>query len=134
MELTSYSEVCLSHRHGSATYRFRVDNATGAGRGVRTVTHDGQSVPAGTRTHKDDGRPHDVRCTPGNRGDSAMADPAPTDEALATLQWTTLDYYLKESNWQNGLIRDKTDPAAPASIAAVGMGLAAIPILVERGV
>jgi hypothetical protein len=32
------------------------------------------------------------------------------------------------------LIRDKTDPAAPASIAAVGLGLASTPILVEKGV
>jgi hypothetical protein len=58
----------------------------------------------------------------------------PTDEDLGRLQWTTLDYYLKESNPVNGLIRDKTDPSAPASIAAVGMMLAAIPIIVERGV
>jgi hypothetical protein len=34
----------------------------------------------------------------------------PTDEDLGRLQWTTLDYYLKESNPVNGLIRDKTDP------------------------
>src|SRR6266481_3199512 len=60
--------------------------------------------------------------------------PLPTDEDLGRLQWTTLDYYLKESNPVNGLIRDKTDPAAPASIAAVGMALATIPVLVERGV
>jgi hypothetical protein len=58
----------------------------------------------------------------------------PTEEDLGRLQWTTLDYYLKESNFANGLIRDKTDPAAPASIAAVGMALAATPVLVERGV
>jgi hypothetical protein len=58
----------------------------------------------------------------------------PTEDDFARLQWTTLDYYLKESNPLNGLIRDKTDPAAPASIAAVGMALATIPILVERGV
>jgi hypothetical protein len=57
-----------------------------------------------------------------------------TGDELARLQWATLDYYLKESNPANGLIRDKTDPAAPASIAAVGMALATIPVLVERGV
>src|SRR5262245_36736298 len=61
-------------------------------------------------------------------------DRLPTDDDLARLQWTTLDYYLKESNPLNGLIRDKTDPGAPASIAAVGMALSTIPILVERGV
>src|SRR6516225_151278 len=58
----------------------------------------------------------------------------PTDEDLGRLQWTTLDYYLKESNPVNGLIRDKTEPTAPASIAAIGMALAAIPIAIERGV
>src|SRR5882724_3881888 len=58
----------------------------------------------------------------------------PTDEDLADLQWTTLEYYLKEGNPRNGLIRDKTNPDAPASIAAVGMALASIPVLVERGV
>ena len=47
---------------------------------------------------------------------------------------TTLQYYLHETNPANGLIRDKTDPKAPCSIAAVGLGLATIPVLVERGV
>ena len=50
------------------------------------------------------------------------------------LQATTLLYYLHETNPGTGLIRDKTDPAAPASIAAVGLGLASTPILVEKGV
>src|SRR6516165_421636 len=58
----------------------------------------------------------------------------PTDQDLARLQWTTLNYYLKESNLVNGLIRDKTAPDAPASIAAVGMALATIPVLSERGI
>jgi len=56
------------------------------------------------------------------------------DEALDRLQVTTLQYYLHETNPANGLIRDKTDSAAPCSIAAVGLGLATIPVLVERGV
>jgi hypothetical protein len=50
------------------------------------------------------------------------------------LQATTLLYYLHETNPATGLIRDKTDPVAPASIAAVGLGLASTPVLVERGV
>src|SRR6476620_2289220 len=58
----------------------------------------------------------------------------PTDEDLGRLQWTTVDYYLKETNPVNGLVRDKTAPDAPASIAAVGMALATYPIIVERGV
>ena len=57
-----------------------------------------------------------------------------SDEELGRLQLTTLQYYLHESNPINGLIRDKTDPRSPSSIAAVGLGLATVPVLVERGV
>ena len=49
-----------------------------------------------------------------------MGDDLPTDEELDRLQWTTVLYYLHETNPDNGLVRDKTDPAAPCSIAAVG--------------
>ena len=58
----------------------------------------------------------------------------PSDEDLDRLQVTTLQYYLHEANPANGLIRDKTEPGAPCSIAVVGFGLATIPVLVERGV
>lgn len=58
----------------------------------------------------------------------------PSDEDLNRLQLTTLQYYLHESNPANGLIRDKTQANAPCSIAAVGLGLATLPVLVERGV
>ncbi|HXJ34043.1 MAG TPA: glucoamylase family protein [Candidatus Eisenbacteria bacterium] len=58
----------------------------------------------------------------------------PTEDELNRLQVTTLQYYMHEANPTTGLIRDKTDPAAPASIAAVGLALASIPVLVERGV
>ena len=58
----------------------------------------------------------------------------PSDEELGRLQLTTLQYYLHESNPANGLIRDKTDPRAPSSIAAIGLALSTIPVLVERGV
>jgi hypothetical protein len=58
----------------------------------------------------------------------------PTDEELGRLQWTTVLYYLHETNPDNGLVRDKTDPGAPCSIAAVGLALATIPVIVERGV
>ncbi len=57
-----------------------------------------------------------------------------TDQDLDRLQRTTLQYYLREANPANGLIRDKTQRGAPCSIAAVGLALAAIPVLVERGV
>ena len=55
-------------------------------------------------------------------GSNDDLDRLPTDEELGRLQWTTVDYYLKETNPANGLVRDKTDPTAPASIAAVGHG------------
>src|SRR4029450_3335743 len=57
-----------------------------------------------------------------------------TEQDLNRLQLTTLQYYLHESNPANGLIRDKTEQSAPASIAAVGLALASLPILIERGV
>ena len=57
-----------------------------------------------------------------------------TDRDLGLLQFSTVLYYLHETNPDNGLVRDKTDPNAPVSIAAVGMALATIPIIVERGV
>src|SRR3954469_25825044 len=58
----------------------------------------------------------------------------PTDEEFARLQWTTVLYYLHETNPDNGLVRDKTQPDAPCSIAAVGLALATVPVIVERGV
>jgi len=61
---------------------------------------------------------------------------APTlgDTDLGLLQLSTVLYYLHETNPDNGLVRDKTDTNAPVSIAAVGMALATIPVVVERGV
>ena len=57
-----------------------------------------------------------------------------TDNDLGLLQFSTVLYYLHETNPDNGLVRDKTDPNAPVSIASVGMALATIPVVVERGV
>src|SRR5881409_47675 len=57
-----------------------------------------------------------------------------TDKDLGLLQICTVLYYLHESNPDNGLVRDKTDPSAPVSIAACGMALATIPVVIERGV
>lgn len=48
----------------------------------------------------------------------------PTDEDLGRLKWSTVLYYLHETNPDNGLDLDKTDPAAPCSIGAVGLALA----------
>jgi len=66
--------------------------------------------------------------------DDDHLDRMPTDQELVRLQWTTVLYYLHETNPDNELVRDKTDPKAPCSIAAVGLALATIPVIVERGV
>jgi len=55
-----------------------------------------------------------------------------TEEELNALQWTTLEYYIREENYCNGLIADKTEAGSPASIAAVGMALATLPLAAER--
>src|ERR1700729_3619605 len=57
-----------------------------------------------------------------------------TDEDMKRLQGTPGPSYLHEPNPDNGLVRDKTDPASPCSIAALGMSLATLPVAVERGV
>ena len=45
----------------------------------------------------------------------AMGDKLPTDHELDRLQWTTVLYDLHETNPDNGLVRDKTDPASRAA-------------------
>jgi len=57
-----------------------------------------------------------------------------SDEELDALQATTLRYYIHEFNRSTGLMRDKTQPDAPSSIAAVGMALATTPLIAERGI
>src|SRR5262249_36497056 len=58
----------------------------------------------------------------------------PFDQVLSLLQLSTLLYYLHATTPENWLVRDKTDAKAPVSIAAVGMALATIPVIVEREV
>ncbi len=45
----------------------------------------------------------------------------------------TFDYFWYEANPANGLIKDRSTPDSPSSIAAVGFGLAALPVGVNRG-
>jgi hypothetical protein len=56
-----------------------------------------------------------------------------SDEKIETLQRLTFDYFLKETNPQNGLVPDSTRQGAPCSIAPTGFALAAYPVGVERG-
>jgi hypothetical protein len=52
---------------------------------------------------------------------------------LEAIQRGAFGYFLHESNRANGLVLDKTGAGWPASIAAVGLGLTAYPVGVERG-
>ena len=56
-----------------------------------------------------------------------------SDKKLETLQRLTFDYFLKETNPENGLVPDSTRQEAPCSIAPTGFALAAYPVGVERG-
>ncbi len=62
-----------------------------------------------------------------------MADYLKADmDMLETLQAQTFTYFLKYINPKNGLIADKSDPAAHSSIAAVGLGISSYVVAVER--
>ncbi len=52
---------------------------------------------------------------------------------LTGLQRSSFGYFLHEVSQLTGLVRDKTRPDWPASIAATGMALTAYPVGVERG-
>ncbi len=61
-------------------------------------------------------------------------DPATdANEMLSGLQRDSFEYSIHNANPVNGLVRDKSRDGWPASIAAVGLALAAYPIGVERG-
>ena len=55
------------------------------------------------------------------------------DELLRSLQQDSFTYFIHKTNPANGLVLDKSRPGWPASIAAVGLALAAYPVGVERG-
>src|SRR6186997_90073 len=55
-----------------------------------------------------------------------------SDRELAELQRLTFNYFLKETNPENGLVPDSTRQGAPCSITATGFALAAYPVGVER--
>ena len=56
-----------------------------------------------------------------------------SDRELEELQRLTFDYFLEETNPENGLVPDSTRQGAPCSIAPTGFALAAYPVGVERG-
>lgn len=53
-------------------------------------------------------------------------------DALEALQRETFRYFVEEVNSENGLVRDRTAEGAPASITAMGLGLAAYAVGTER--
>ncbi|TKR53295.1 hypothetical protein D7I39_21695 [Allopusillimonas ginsengisoli] len=55
------------------------------------------------------------------------------EERLDALQRHAFEYFLHQTNPVNGLVADKSQPGAPASIAAVGFALACYPVGIERG-
>ena len=54
-------------------------------------------------------------------------------EFLEYLQAAAFDYFWYEANPTSGLVRDRSDPLADCSIAAVGFGLSAMGIGVDHG-
>jgi hypothetical protein len=64
----------------------------------------------------------------------AKSRPRPfSDRELEELQRLTFDYFLHETNPENGLVPDSTRQGAPCSIAPTGFALAVYPVGVERG-
>jgi len=64
---------------------------------------------------------------------SHASPPAFGESRLDALQHHAFEYFLHETNPANGLVADKSQPGAPASIAAVGFALAVYPVGVARG-
>jgi hypothetical protein len=62
-----------------------------------------------------------------------MTQPTIPPETLAELQLESFNYFVHEANPKNGLVADKAVAETPASIAVIGLALAAYPIGVERG-
>lgn len=56
-----------------------------------------------------------------------------TDAFLTHLQTKAFAYFQCESNPTNGMVADKSAAQWPASIAAIGLALTALPVAVERG-
>lgn len=55
------------------------------------------------------------------------------EEMLDELRGVTFKLFDREVDEHTGLIADKTMPGSPASIAAVGLGLSAYVVALERG-
>ena len=57
-----------------------------------------------------------------------------SDESLLDrFQRAAFEYFLQQTNVENGLVADRSRPGAPASIAVAGFALSCYPVGVERG-
>jgi hypothetical protein len=68
--------------------------------------------------------------------DAEVADAPSADstrEILERLQRETFTYFVQQTNPENGLVADSTEPESPSSIATVGLGLSVYVVAVERG-
>lgn len=81
---------------------------------VRTVDHAGRESEGSTT----------LSVTPQELDDDAFLD---------LVQRTAFDYFWYEANSANGLIRDRSTETSPCNIAAVGFGLSALIVGIERG-
>src|SRR5512132_4362826 len=61
------------------------------------------------------------------------AAPAVREELLDSVERRSFDYFWEVTNPRNGLVPDRAPSPSFSSIAAVGFGLTAYPIGVERG-
>ena len=64
---------------------------------------------------------------------SGVGEYAEYDDMLDVLQRETFQYFVEEVNSENGLVHDRTAEGAPASITAMGLGLASYAVGAERG-
>lgn len=56
-----------------------------------------------------------------------------TDAMLDSVEHRAFNYFWNEANPSNGLIRDRSQPSSPCSIASTGFGLSAIAVGIDRG-
>ena len=91
-----------------------VDNGTTYQYRVRAVD------PAGRESHDS----ATVSATPHRLEDAAFLD---------LVQHTAFDYFWYEANPENGLIKDRSSDPSLSSIAAVGFGLSALTVGIDRG-
>ncbi|GIV62411.1 MAG: hypothetical protein KatS3mg044_1277 [Rhodothermaceae bacterium] len=64
---------------------------------------------------------------------AARPDVLDDDAFLDLVAQTAFDYFWYEANPENGLIRDRNTPTSASSIAAVGFGLSALTVGIDRG-